>query len=214
MCARESCDTTIVDIGSVDKEGETSCHKACKDFEAWQSKNNLPVGRKCGPNYKLNFTTENGLTYKTNKAERSCWGLSTLHGIETDVQRYQQWYYKINSNCDHKSQFCEYSHGLCGEFPEGFCEGILEKSPNSCERLRPAKYDWSCMAGTGHIWIGPDLGVQCNEFSPPEAGLGTNLYQNCTFNRGQTIYVWTELDVWDEWTSQHYCPELILCSPS
>jgi len=211
MCVKESCDATIVRIiGFLDKEQKTDCYTVCQGFEEQQKNRGIPTGHKCGSDYKLSFTSNDAFTYNADK-KVGVWGIG--EGIETDVIRYSQWHDTIQSGCDDKKNFCKYDHGLAGNWPQTKCEGILEKSTDSCKRMQPASDDWTKMANTGHLWVGPDLGGQCEEFSGEMGYFGNPLYANCTFNQGQTIHIWTELDLYNNWPiNTEYCPELILCS--
>ncbi|MDI6825807.1 MAG: hypothetical protein QMD36_01270 [Candidatus Aenigmarchaeota archaeon] len=211
MCARKGCDAVIIDIGFLDKDQTISCYKKCKEFE-----NRYHEEHKCGSNYKLEFTFEDNVVYHADYITMHDFIIEKFTGIETDITRYEQWFYTINSDCDDDKNFCDYSHGVLGEFVSGKCEGVLEKSDKPCERIKPGTSDWTCKAGTGHIWVGPDLGNQCNELAGYKGlfggWFGNPLYANCTFNEGQTIYVWAESDIWDNWPmGTYYCPELILC---
>jgi hypothetical protein len=207
MCARERCDSSIIDVGFLDKEKKISCYRICKE---WEDKGR--TGHKCGPEYKLEFVFNSSVIYHADYIVPHNCIIEKFTGIETDITRYEQWFYRINGDCDDDKWFCDYSHGLCGEFVAGECEGVLEKSNKPCERIKPGTSDWTCKACTGHLWVGPDLGNQCNELTGYKGWLGNPLYANCTFNEGQTIYIWAELDVYDYWTGKAYCPELIICS--
>jgi hypothetical protein len=216
MCARDGCDSIIIDIGSLDKQNEVSCYDICN---AWEK--NGKKGYKCGSDFKIGFTFDDSVTY--NADTQSTWNL-IYHGIETDITRYRQsyWYYYINNDayCFSRSAgsltTCAYEHGPIGFFPEGKCEGVIENTTNDCQRLVAGEN--SLKENTGHIWVGPDINnnviAQCTELGI-NGLLDNPLYAKCTFNKGQSIYIWTEGDKKDEpwWNGGvHYCPELILCS--
>jgi hypothetical protein len=221
MCARSSCDSVIIDIGFLDNIGNVSCYKVCNE---WEKKGF--TGHKCGPGFKLEFVFKDNTVYSADKKFSLYY--NQYNGIDTDITQYNQgyWYHYINNdgNCFNGGKSfrtCKYDHGLLGEFPQGKCEGIIEKAPNNCQRLGGGGQWTDADENTGHIWIGPDVTsgatpiAQCGPFGI-NGDLGNPLYANCTFNKGKTVYISTELDKYDEcfivcWAS-HYCPELILCS--
>jgi hypothetical protein len=212
MCARDGCDSVIIDIGFLDNTNKVSCYSVCND---WEKKGF--TGRKCGPGFKLEYIFEDNVLYSADYiVNHSPW---TDDGLESDVSRYQQfyWYHKIlDGNCFDKDKSfysCKYDHGVLGEYPEGKCEGVIDKANNPCQRIGGGG-SWTDKINTGHLWVGSDINdnniAKCNDFTT--AGYG-GLYANCTFYKGKAIYIWTEIDVISNWPfGSDFCPELLLCS--
>jgi hypothetical protein len=208
MCVKETCDYSINDIGFLDKDNEKGCGDKCKDFEEWQRQNNIPVGRKCGPDYKLEFVTEDEFTYHSD--------YHVSNRLETDVMRFS--YKWTDQILGHDSKYCfgreldevtlgghTYDKG-CGDKlfvgTVGLCEGVLMRSRNC---------DWGeGSAGnsrnTGHIWIGPGLDSQCLRFE-------NDMYlASCKFDKTQTVDVWAKEDMVTLLGLGSNCPEIIICS--
>jgi hypothetical protein len=212
MCARSSCDSVIIDIGFLDNIGNVSCYKVCNE---WEKKGF--TGRKCGSGFKLEFAPNDNIVYRADYImNHHPW---TNDGLESDASRYLQfyWYHKISdTSCFDKDKSfysCKYDHGVLGEYPEGKCEGVINKASNPCQRPGGSG-DWTAKINTGHIWIGSDIISQgianCYDFST--AGYN-GLYANCTFNKEKPFYIWTEKDDISNWPwPSYYCPELILCA--
>ena len=229
MCVKDSCDASIIAIGFLDKDQKISCYTKCNE-----SYNMYHEGHKCGPNYKLEFTSEDEFTYNANYhiCVPPCLS-DSYRRLETDLSRHKNWEGTIlghNEYCFSKKNNqvtlggFKYDRGCDPAiFPPdsfGLCEGVLmsskawgvstcdwgDRSSNSFPIDRTSE---DCALNTGHIWIGPNLENSCSPFEE------TNKYlSSCTFEKEQKMYVWTEKDSIDVvGIGTYYCPELILCGP-
>jgi hypothetical protein len=217
MCARNGCDSIIIDIGFLDKQNKISCYGVCKDWE-----NQSKTGYKCGQDFKLEFNfSDDVIYYADKKFTAGIPNVQEYKGIYTDINQYKNayWYNKIaDSKCsatDKSMTFCKYDHGLLGQFPQGKCDGVIEKVANSCQRLGGGGGWNDAEENTGHLWIGPDIinnGIAKCDLLGENGYTGNALYANCTFNKDNKLYIWTEVDMYNDWFNTHYCPELILCS--
>jgi hypothetical protein len=226
MCARERCDSSIIDVGFLDKEKKISCYRICKE---WEDKGH--TGHKCGPEYNLTFVFDDTVTYKADYHKRVLSPIRfwiTWRRLDTDVTR-ENWEERIlghDERCfNEKNEKVtlggyEYDRGCTRDIdpPDnvGLCEGVLQRmSGDECvpgdksgNWIPADRFKEDCGLNTGHIWV--DSKINCGPF---ESG---NYLMNCTFEEGQTIYIWAEIDLPLERPllppEYCFCPELVICS--
>jgi hypothetical protein len=226
MCAQPCNDPKVMALPLEIESGVTKlgCYDKCKELANLKGKSESE--HLCGNDYKLELTLNSPVTYRGDYHVCVFPCLSDSYNrLETDAYKYN-WGSKVldhNEYCfskkNEKITLGGYNydrgcvHAIVPPDNIGLCEGVLMKS-GSCEwsDKSDALFDkdkavQNCALNTGHIWIGPDLESQCFPFE-------NNKYlANCTFDEGQTIYIWTGEDTEDVAVlGKFYCPELILCS--
>jgi len=228
MCARDGCDSVIIDIGFLDKINDVSCYKVCNEWEKLGF-----TGHKCGSGFKIQFVLDEKIQYNANYPTCVWPCLSdSYRRLDTDISNFNyNWESKILAH----NEFCfsnknekvmldgyNYDRGCVRAIVPsdniGLCEGILmrssafgvsgcgwgDKSGNLIPKDRASE---DCALNTGHIWIGPNLEANCQSFE------NSRYFGNCTFSEQQKIDIWTEKDTIDVLgLGTYYCPELILCA--